>query len=165
MFLSRLPYLYDCCQNYRLKHILFVTETRSVPTSCAAAIASKLSNKPVRLTLSRDVDMTITGGRHAFLAEYEASAIVKHDTGNLKLSSLNVKLYNNGGAAADLSGPVMDRALFHLDNCYYWPEFHAVGIPCKTAQAPHTAFRGFGGPQGKFFFIYFDCILYNSFST
>ncbi len=42
----------------------------------------------------------------------------------------------------------MDRALFHLDNCYYWPNFDAVGIPCKTAQAPHTAFRGFGGPQG-----------------
>ncbi len=135
------------------KTILFsfffsTAETRSVPASCATAIAAKLINQPVKLTLSRDVDMTITGGRHSFLAKYEASAVVKKDSKDVKLRSLKVELFNNGGCAADLSGPVMDRALFHLDNCYYWPEFLAVGIPCKTAQAPHTAFRGFGGPQG-----------------
>ena len=103
--------------------------------------------------------MTTSGGRHAFLAEYEASALMKKGTNDVKLSSLNVKLYNNGGSAADLSGPVMDRALFHLDNCYYWPDFHAIGIPCKTSQAPHTAFRGFGGPQGKFPQLLVDIVL------
>ena len=110
-------------------------------------MSAKLINQPVKLTLSRDVDMTITGGRHSFLAKYEASAVVKKGM-KVKLCSLDVELFNNGGSAADLSGPVMDRALFHLDNCYYWPKFRAVGLPCKTAQAPHTAFRGFGGPQG-----------------
>ena len=122
-------------------------ETRTVPITCAAAVAAKRSNRPVKLTLSREVDMTITGGRHAFLAKYDASAIVKQGS-IVKLCSVDVKLYNNGGSAADLSGPVMDRALLHLDNCYFWPKFQAVGMPCKTAQAPHTAFRGFGGPQG-----------------
>lgn len=118
-----------------------------MPITCAAAIAAKIINMPVKLTLSRDVDMTITGGRHAFLAKYNASAVVNNDK-TVQLCSLDVQLFNNGGSAADLSGPVMDRALFHLDNCYYWPSFSAVGTPCKTSQAPHTAFRGFGGPQG-----------------
>lgn len=59
---------------------------------------------------------------------------------------MDVELFSNGGSSFDLSGPVMDRALFHVDGPYYWPEFHAVGVPCKTVQPPHTAFRGFGGP-------------------
>lgn len=42
----------------------------------------------------------------------------------------------------------MDRALFHVDGCYYFPNFRAEGVVCKTVQPPHTAFRGFGGPQG-----------------
>jgi xanthine dehydrogenase/oxidase len=38
-------------------------ETRSVFVSVAAAVAAKLTNRPVRLTLNRDTDMSITGGR------------------------------------------------------------------------------------------------------
>ena len=122
-------------------------ETRSVFSSCAAAVAAKISNRPVRLTLGRDVDMSITGGRHAFLAKYEASAVIRKSK-EVKLKCLNVQLFNNAGSAFDLSGPVLDRALFHVDNSYFWPELHSVGIPCKTVQPPHTAYRGFGGPQG-----------------
>ena len=61
---------------------------------------------------------------------------------------MDVRLANNGGSSFDLSGPVLDRALFHVDNCYNWPHFQSKGTPCKTSQPPHTAFRGFGGPQG-----------------
>ena len=38
-------------------------ETRSVFSSVAAAVAAKISHRPVRLTLNRDTDMSITGGR------------------------------------------------------------------------------------------------------
>jgi xanthine dehydrogenase molybdopterin-binding subunit B len=31
--------------------------------SCAAAVAAKLSGQPVKLTLARNVDMSISGGR------------------------------------------------------------------------------------------------------
>jgi xanthine dehydrogenase/oxidase len=122
-------------------------ETRSVFSSVAAALAAKLTNRPVRLTLDRDTDMSITGGRHAFLASYKAGAVID-ECGTVKLHALDVRLFNNGGSKFDLTGPVLDRALFHVDNCYYWPNFHSVGTPCKTSQPPHTAFRGFGGPQG-----------------
>lgn len=87
----------------------------------------------------------LTFCRHAFIAKYKATAIVKKDK-SVKLNSLDIKLYSNGGSAFDLSGPVMDRALFHVDGPYYWPQFHAEGVPVKTVQPPHTAFRGFGGP-------------------
>jgi xanthine dehydrogenase/oxidase len=120
-------------------------ETRSVFVSCAAAVAAKRSCRPVRLSLPRDQDMSTTGTRHAFVSRYNATAEVTED--GVKLRSLDIQLYNNGGCGLDLSGPIMDRALFHVDGCYFFPNFRAQGIACKTVQAPHTAYRGFGGPQ------------------
>ena len=122
-------------------------ETRSVFASCAAAVGAKVSGRPVRLTLPRDVDMSITGGRHGFLAVYKASAKITDD-GTAKIVSADIQMYSNGGWALDLSGPVMDRALFHIDACYKWPNYKVVGIVCKTVHPNHTAYRGFGGPQG-----------------
>lgn len=120
-------------------------ETRSVFISCAAALAAHLTGRPVRVTLDRDVDMLITGQRHAFVARYRAAAAP--DTG--RLLALDAQLFNNGGFSMDLSGPVADRALFHIDNCYRWPSLRARGRIVRTHQASHTAFRGFGGPQVK----------------
>lgn len=64
------------------------------------------------------------------------------------LCYLEAQLYSNAGFSLDLSQPVMDRALFHIDNVYKWPALHARGSICRTNQPSHTAFRGFGGPQG-----------------
>lgn len=121
-------------------------ETRTVFASCAAAVAAKCTGRPVRLTLARNVDMLTTGQRHAFVSKYHASAKIT-DNG-AKLLSMDVEVYNNGGSALDLSGPVADRALFHIDNVYLFPSLRVEVVACKTAQAPHTAYRGFGGPQG-----------------
>ena len=90
--------------------------------------------------------MKITGTRHAFLSKYSASAQITVD--GAKLVAMDVKLYANGGWAFDLSGPVNDRALFHVDGCYNFPNFRSEGVVCKTVQPNHTAYRGFGGPQG-----------------
>jgi xanthine dehydrogenase/oxidase len=56
-------------------------------------------------------------------------------------------MYSNAGNSYDLSLAVMDRALFHLDNCYFIPNVRASGRLCKTHLPTNTAFRGFGGPQ------------------
>ena len=121
-------------------------ETRSVFVAAAAAVAAKRSCRPVRLSLSRDVDMKISGTRHAFVSKYHASAQITE--GGAKLIAFDAKLYANAGFAFDLSGPIVDRALFHVDGCYYFPHFRAVGVACKTSQPAHTAYRGFGAPQG-----------------
>ena len=52
------------------------------------------------------------------------------------------------GFSADLSGPVTDRALFHADNAYFYPNVRLQSRPMKTNTVSNTAFRGFGGPQG-----------------
>jgi xanthine dehydrogenase large subunit len=52
------------------------------------------------------------------------------------------------GYSADLSGPVNDRAIFHLDNAYFLEHVEVISHRCKTHTVSNTAFRGFGGPQG-----------------
>lgn len=120
-------------------------ETRSVFVSCAAAVAAKRTSRPVRLTLPRNVDMLTTGHRHVFVSKYSASAEITEN--GAKLTGLDIQIYNNGGSALDLSGPICDRGLFHVDGCYRIKNLRVEAVACKTAQAPHTAFRGFGGPQ------------------
>jgi xanthine dehydrogenase/oxidase len=95
--------------------------------------------------------MLITGHRHAFVSKYNASAEITES--GAKLVALDIDLYNNGGCGLDLSGPVADRALFHVDGCYKFPNFRASTVVCKTDQAPHTAYRGFGGPQVRIVYM------------
>ena len=91
--------------------------------------------------------MGTSGGRHPFYATYTAAA--RLDAGGVpRLAALDVQLYSNGGAMLDVSTPVMERALTHVDNCYKWPSFRCQGVVCKTHTPPNTAFRGFGAPQG-----------------
>lgn len=121
-------------------------ETRSAYVSTAAAIAANDLNRPVRCCLERDEDMMSSGGRHPFLGKYKVGF-----TKEGKVLSLQMKLYSNAGNSCDLSNPVMERGLFHLDNCYSIPNVQGLGYTCKTNLPTNTAFRGFGGPQSLFF--------------
>ena len=38
--------------------------------------------------------------------------------------------------------------MFHVDNAYYVPAVDVTGLVVQTHKTSHTAFRGFGGPQG-----------------
>jgi xanthine dehydrogenase large subunit len=46
--------------------------------------------------------------------------------------------------------------MFHGDNCYYLSDVEIVSHRCKTNQPSHTAFRGFGGPQGM---MLIECVI------
>mgnify|MGYP001765299450 FL=1 len=113
--------------------------------SQSAALAAFRLNRPVKLRANRDDDMTITGKRHDFRIDYEAGF---DDDG--RILGLDVVLASRCGYSTDYSGPVNDRAILHIDNCYYLPNLHIVGHRCKTNMQSATAFRGFGGPQGMF---------------
>lgn len=113
--------------------------------SQSAALAAHLLQRPVKLRVNRDDDMMITGKRHDFLIEYEAGF---DDQG--RILGLDVMLASRCGYSTDFSGPVNDRAVLHIDNCYYLPHLHIVSHRCKTHTQSATAFRGFGGPQGMF---------------
>ncbi len=118
-------------------------ETQAALPACAAAIAAHHTKRPIKLRYDRDDDMLITGKRHDFLIEYD----VGFDE-NGRILSLDVMLASRCGFSADLSGPVNDRAVCHVDNCYFLPAVRIVSYRCKTNTQSNTAFRGFGGPQG-----------------
>ncbi|XP_020627784.1 xanthine dehydrogenase/oxidase-like isoform X2 [Orbicella faveolata] len=121
-------------------------ETRNCFLSSVVAVAAAKVGKPVRCMLDRDEDMMSTGTRHPFLANYKVGFTV-----NGKIKALDVKMYSNAGNSLDLSKAVMERALFHMENCYLIPNIRGQGYMCKTNIPSNTAFRGFGGPQGMMF--------------
>ena len=118
-------------------------ESQAALIAAAAAVLARKTGRPVKLRLDRDVDMLMTGKRHDFLADYDVGF---DDDG--RLLALSVMLASRCGYSADLSGPVNDRAMFHLDNAYFLPHVEITSHRCKTHTVSNTAFRGFGGPQG-----------------
>ena len=118
-------------------------ETQSNQFAVISALAAVRSNCAVKLRLDRDDDMICTGKRHDFIGRYD----VGFDSTGL-ITAVDVILSARCGYSSDLSGPVTDRALFHIDNCYYFPAARLQSVPLKTNTVSNTAFRGFGGPQG-----------------
>jgi xanthine dehydrogenase large subunit len=118
-------------------------ETQAGHMALWAALAADAVKQPVKLRLDRDDDFHITGKRHNFEYEYTVGF---DDAG--RIAGLDVTMASQCGFSADLSGPVNDRAVFHLDNCYFLEHVKITSLRCKTNTQSNTAFRGFGGPQG-----------------
>ena len=113
--------------------------------ACICAVASQLTKRPVKYALHRMEDMRMTGKRHPYSSDYK----IGFDK-DLKIVAYEVTFYQNAGASADLSPPVLERTLFHCTNSYFVPNVTATAYSCRTNLPPNTAFRGFGGPQGMF---------------
>jgi xanthine dehydrogenase large subunit len=118
-------------------------ETQAGHLAVWAAVAAAKLKRPVKLRLDRDDDFMVTGKRHPFSYDYTAGF---DDTG--RLCGLQLMMAAHCGFSADLSGPVADRAIFHADNAYYLQDVEITSYRCKLNTQSHTAFRGFGGPQG-----------------
>ncbi len=118
-------------------------ESQSALFACVAAVAARRLQRPVKLRLDRDDDFQIAGGRHCFWYEYE----VGHDDEG-RILGAEITMVSRAGHSADLSGPVMTRALCHFDNAYWLPDVAMHGFSGRTNTRSNTAFRGFGGPQG-----------------
>ena len=120
-------------------------ETQMSLFACVAARLARATGRAVKLRLDRDDDMRSTGKRHAFEHRYDVGF---DDAG--RIVALDVTLASRCGFSADLSGPVNDRAAFHVDNTYWLPNVAIHSYRCRTNTVSDTAFRGFGGPQGMF---------------
>jgi len=118
-------------------------ESQSAPFACIAAVAARVTGRPVKLRLDRDDDFLITGRRHGFDFAYDVGF---DDEG--RVLGAEIDMISNAGHCADLSAPVMTRALCHFDNAYWLPEVVMHGYSARTDTQSNTAFRGFGGPQG-----------------
>ena len=111
--------------------------------AAAAALAARITGRPVKCVYDRDDDFMITGKRHDFRIDYTAGF-----DGEGRLLALDVQHAVRCGMSFDLSQPIADRAMFHADNCYYLPAARITSHRLKTHTQSNTAFRGFGGPQG-----------------
>lgn len=118
-------------------------ETQPAIMACCASLAACKLNKPVKIRLCRDDDMIMTGKRHNFEVDYKVGF---NESGIIQ--GIRMQLASQCGNVADLSTSILDRALFHADNCYNLRNAELRGLPCKTNTVSNTAFRGFGGPQG-----------------
>lgn len=118
-------------------------ETQAAQWACIAALLAKRNNVAVKLRLPRMVDMQATGKRHPFENSYQVGF---NKQGVIQATKMEI----NGicGHSPDLSDAIVDRAMFHCDNGYYLGDCTVEGHRWRTNHVSHTAYRGFGGPQG-----------------
>ncbi len=111
--------------------------------AAVAALAARITRRPVKCVYDRDDDFMLTGKRHDARIDYTVGF---DDHG--RLLAMDVTQAVRCGMSFDLSQPIADRAMFHADNCYYLPAARITSLRLKTHTQSNTAFRGFGGPQG-----------------
>lgn len=117
----------------------------TVPTFIAAitAVATHKTGRPTKLRLDRDDDMIITGKRHAF---YNDFSVGFDDDGRIK--GIEIDFNGQCGNSLDQSMYVVNRAVTHADNCYFYENLRLTAHYWKTNTVSAVAFRGFGSPQG-----------------
>lgn len=120
-------------------------ETKSATLAVPVAIAAYKLKKPVRAVLDRDEDIQISGYRHPCLIKYKVAF-----DGDGKILGAVYDIYSNAGYSMDISCSMIERAIFHVDNCYSIPNIQVNAYLCKTNLPSNTAFRGFGAPQAMF---------------
>jgi xanthine dehydrogenase large subunit len=118
-------------------------ESQASQWAALAALAVHVTGRPCKLRLDRNDDMSMTGKRHDFRADYD----VGFDTSG-RILAYDVQLNARCGHSVDLSPGVVDRAMFHADNAYFLPTATIRSKRLKTNTVSATAFRGFGAPQG-----------------
>jgi xanthine dehydrogenase large subunit len=120
-------------------------EDQATFVAVMTALAASLLQKPVKIILNRADDMRMTGKRHPYSTDFRIGL-----TSDYRIKAFRAEMFQNGGAAADLSPAIMERSLFHSTNAYFIPNTEVTVHSCRTNLPPNTAFRGFGAPQGMF---------------
>jgi xanthine dehydrogenase large subunit len=133
------------CETRRMGGGFGGKESQASLIAVVAALLAQRTRRPVKLRLDRDDDMVLTGKRHDFRIDYDVGF---DDAG--RILGIEFMLAGRCGFSPDLSAAINDRAMFHVDNCYYLDHVRIVSHRCRTNTVSNTAFRGFGGPQGMF---------------
>jgi xanthine dehydrogenase large subunit len=138
-----IPDAYVTCETRRMGGGFGGKESQATQWAVTAALAARVTGRPCKLRLDRDDDFILTGKRHDFRCDWKVGF-----DGEGRIQGYVVDLLARCGCSADLSGGVVDRAMFHADNAYWMPAVHIASKRLKTNTVSNTAFRGFGGPQG-----------------
>ena len=117
-------------------------ELTNQPVTAALAMAT---GKPVKMTLSREDDMTMMKCRHAGTIRAKTGA--KKD-GTLVARSVEIVL--DGGAYADESSAISAVSAFFSRGPYVIPNMRVRSWSVYTNKLRAAAMRGFGNPQAAF---------------
>ena len=104
-------------------------ESQAAITACIAALFAMRCNRPVKHRMNRRDDIIQTGKRHPFLSSYKVGF-----DGNGKIEAVDIDLYADCGCSMDLSIGIVQRAMFHADNAYQYPNVQIKAIFVKQTK-------------------------------
>ncbi len=110
-----------------------------------AALLARKTQKPVKLTLSRQESILVHPKRHAMELEVTTGCDASG-----KLTAMSARIVADTGAYASLGPAVLQRACTHVGGPYAVPNVDITGLCVYTNNPPAGAFRGFGVPQAAF---------------
>lgn len=110
--------------------------THNVLIACIGLISSYKTQKNIRISLNRNVDMRIAGGREETLVDYNVGF---DNTG--KIESLKMKSKLSSGSQIDLSFFCNGAFASSFSQVYKLPNYYIESQLYKTNQSPRTAVR------------------------
>lgn len=110
-----------------------------------AALLSWLTNKPVKMTMTRAESMLTHPKRHPM----DITVTTACDENGI-ITGIKASIFADTGAYASLGGPVLERACTHASGPYRIENIDIEGYAIYTNNVPAGAFRGFGVCQSNF---------------
>ena len=110
-----------------------------------AAVLAYLTQRPVKVAMTRKESMLCHPKRHGFEMEVTTGC-----DENGRLTAMIAILRTDSGAFASLGGPVLQRACTHAAGPYNYQDIIIDGKAFYTNNPPCGAFRGFGVTQSCF---------------
>jgi xanthine dehydrogenase molybdenum-binding subunit len=109
------------------------------------ALLARLTNRPVRLALSRDESVRMHPKRHPVTMTYRVGCDAEGH-----LTAADIDLLGDSGAYASVGGKVIERAAGHSCGPYRVPVLSVHAVAAYTNNPPCGAMRGFGVNQTSF---------------
>lgn len=109
------------------------------------ALASYLTGRPVKCTLTREQSLHMHAKRHPIRIEMWAGC---DEDG--KLTAIKARMIGDSGPYASVGMKVLERAAGHASGPYVVPNIDVESIAVRTNNSVCGAFRGFGANQAQF---------------
>ncbi|HVR32678.1 MAG TPA: molybdopterin cofactor-binding domain-containing protein [Acidimicrobiia bacterium] len=109
------------------------------------ALASFLTGRPVKCTLTREQSLHMHPKRHPIRIELWAGC-----DPDGKLTALKARMIGDSGPYASVGMKVLERAAGHASGPYVVPNIDVESIAVRTNNSVCGAFRGFGANQAQF---------------
>lgn len=110
-----------------------------------AALIAFLTQRPAKLTLSREESIRLHPKRHPISMHYKVGCDSQG-----RLTAVKARMIGDSGAYASVGGKVLERAAGHACGPYRVPHVDIEAIAAYTNNPPCGAMRGFGANQASF---------------